>query len=682
MEDVSFLILSIEQYILHGVLSVRWLQRLSILQLSVLGAAILLLSVSFLSFKNIKQSLDDTTSAEADIEIITLIAAVESVAHHHAVERGLTAGYIGNPTPERLESVTAQRKHADRAASHVKSLLQNDAAYNERVVKLVNPLMRYLSEKDVLRRDVDSQRGAQAFAFYSSLNASALNAARALTVYVDNLASKEQLSSAILVAQLKERLGQLRGKVNGVLARREASEIVLTELKGYQQQALYLAEKLENSLIDGNVADFTRAMTSNEAKVIERTLKKLSSETIDFDSLPTSNDWFKAATSQIKDVKTILDNIWTNVRKNAEEMHSKAVSSLVLTLTIIAVGVIVTAIIYRALLYILNTQLTRLTHNLSKIAENGDLTVDIEMQMQNELGRVSQAINTTILALKDLIKGLEQSIEASSRLSSELEASCSEMVQDAGKTQQRSLNIASALEEISVTSTDIAKSAFDTLAASKSLDELAIAAFEVNESIRTAMKKLEDDMTKVEGNAAAMEKQVADISSILETINTLSDQTNLLALNAAIEAARAGEHGRGFAVVADEVRKLAQSSRDASAQIAALLAALQQASLVVVQDVNKNAQAVKTSVEITGRGRETAKKVKDAASNVELMANNMSAAAEQQSVTTQEVAKDIVDVEAAAKHEVELAQALSNLSNSMKENNLVLSRTMANFIID
>ena len=682
MEDVSFLILSIEQYILHGVLSVRWLQRLSILQLSVLGAAILLLSVSFLSFKNIKQSLDDTTSAEADIEIITLIAAVESVAHHHAVERGLTAGYIGNPTPERLDSVTAQRQHADRAASHVKSLLQNDAAYNERVVKLVNPLMRYLSEKDVLRRDVDSQRGAQAFAFYSSLNASALNAARALTVYVDNLASKEQLSSAILVAQLKERLGQLRGKVNGVLARREASEIVLTELKGYQQQALYLAEKLEKSLIDGNVADFTRAMTSNEAKVIERTLKKLSSETIDFDSLPTSNDWFKAATSQIKDVKTILDNIWTNVRKNAEEMHSKAVSSLVLTLTIIAVGVIVTAIIYRALLYILNTQLTRLTHNLSKIAENGDLTVDIEMQMQNELGRVSQAINTTILALKDLIKGLEQSIEASSRLSSELEASCSEMVQDAGKTQQRSLNIASALEEISVTSTDIAKSAFDTLAASKSLDELAIAAFEVNESIRTAMKKLEDDMTKVEGNAAAMEKQVADISSILETINTLSDQTNLLALNAAIEAARAGEHGRGFAVVADEVRKLAQSSRDASAQIAALLAALQQASLVVVQDVNKNAQAVKTSVEITGRGRETAKKVKDAASNVELMANNMSAAAEQQSVTTQEVAKDIVDVEAAAKHEVELAQALSNLSNSMKENNLVLSRTMANFIID
>ena len=660
----------------------RLLQRFSILQLSVLGAGILLISVAYLAFKDIKRSLDDTRAASTDIEMIALIATVESVAHHHAVERGLTAGYLGNPTSKGRENVEAQRKQADRAEAQLTSLMQNDGAYGDRVTKILNPLLGYLGNKQALRREVDSQQGTRAFRFYSSLNASALNAATALTMYVNNLASKEQLSSAILLAQLKERLGQQRGKVNGVIARQEASDTVISELKRYQQEVQYISGKLENSLPNDSVAIFTRAMTSDEATLINRTLKNLNSGKVDVTMLPTNSEWFGAATSQINDVKSILDNIWVQVNKNAKDMHSEASFALILTLIIIFVGIVVITLIYRALLYILNTQLTRLTQNLSKIAEKGDLTVDVKMQVQNELGTVSIAINKTILALKDLIRGLEQSIDASSRLSSELEASCTEMVQDAGKTQQRSLNIASALEEISVTSTDIAKSAFDTLAASKSLDQLAIEAFDINESIRTAMKQLEDDMKDVKDNAAAMEKQVTDISSILETINTLSDQTNLLALNAAIEAARAGEHGRGFAVVADEVRKLAQSSRDASAQIATLLTALQQASLVVVQDVNKNALAVNQSVEITGRGRETARKVKDAASNVELMANNMSAAAEQQSVTTQEVAKDIVDVEAAAKHEVELAQALSKLSNLMKENNLVLSRTIANFTID
>ena len=660
----------------------RLLQRFSILQLSVLGAGILLLSVAYLSFKDIKRSLDATRLAETDIEIINLIAAVESVAHHHAVERGLTAGYLGSPTPEGLESVREQRQRADKAASHVMSLIENRDVYSDRVVKFVNPVISYLNEKDALRREVDSLQGNRAFVFYSSLNASALNAATALTIYVNNLEPKEQLSSAILLAQLKERLGQLRGKVNGVIARRKASDVVKNELKGYQQEAQYLSGKLENSLAKESVAKFTEAMTSNEAKMLERTLQSLNSETIDFDALPTSSEWFRAATSQIKGVKSILDGTLMKVNKSADEMYRDAMFGLMLTLIIISVGIFVVAVIYQTLLYILNNQLTRLTKNLSKIAEHGDLTIDLKMQMQNELGTVSQAINTTILALKDVIKGLEQSIEASSRLSSELEESCKEMLLDAGKTQQRSLNIASALEEISVTSTDIAKSAFDTLAASKSLDELATEAFDSNESIRTSMTQLEGNMTHVEANAAAMEKQVADISSILETINTLSDQTNLLALNAAIEAARAGEHGRGFAVVADEVRKLAQSSRDASAQIATLLTALQHASLVVVQDINKNALAVKESVKITGRGQETAKKVKDAASNVELMANNMSAAAEQQSVTIQEVAKDIVDVETAANHEVELARALSELSDSMKENNLVLTRTIANFTID
>ncbi|WP_240692161.1 methyl-accepting chemotaxis protein [Alteromonas portus] len=196
------------------------------------------------------------------------------------------------------------------------------------------------------------------------------------------------------------------------------------------------------------------------------------------------------------------------------------------------------------------------------------------------------------------------------------------------------------------------------------------------------MTVLSEDIRGVQTNAAQMELKVTEISTILETINTLSDQTNLLALNAAIEAARAGDHGRGFAVVADEVRKLAQSSRESSDKISTLLVSLKEASVIVVNDINKNVSSISTSMDTTLEGRSTAEKVKEAASELENMANNMSSAAEQQSVTTEEVAKDVVSVEEAARHELYIAEQLSELSNEMQQNNDLLQRTIDGFKAD
>jgi methyl-accepting chemotaxis protein len=238
------------------------------------------------------------------------------------------------------------------------------------------------------------------------------------------------------------------------------------------------------------------------------------------------------------------------------------------------------------------------------------------------------------------------------------------------------------VEQVAVTSREIAQSSLDTLSASKQLDELANQSLKANQNIRNSMEMLADDIKGVQKNAGEMEMKVGEISTILETINTLSDQTNLLALNAAIEAARAGEHGRGFAVVADEVRKLAQSSRESSDKISTLLSSLREASVVVVNDINKNVESISNSMETTTEGRKTAEQVKEAAGNVEEMANNMSSAAEQQSVTTEEIAKELVTVEEAARHEVDIAQNLSNLSSEMKANNELLQRTIDGFKAD
>jgi len=658
------------------------LRKLSILQLTIISASVLAISIIYLAYRDVRGSYSTTHYAEQDVQVIALIAAVERVAHHHAVERGLTAGFLGNPSDDAKRRVFAQRDKADSAVSILSALIRNEQLEQINVDNIVDPLLEHIESKSEVRREVDSVNGERAFLYYSSLNSKALSAANRLTIEINNTDAKQYLSQVLLLAQLKEKLGQRRGKINGVLAKRSISAPLKNEIMGYENEIAYLSKKLTLNLETSTRSAFSTLMANSNSRNIEGITQLILSGSVDFDRLPPSSEWFSMASAQIADVANFLKHAVENVESFAVKQRDNANFSLAITFIVIATVSIFLVLVYKTLLSILHRQLSILVNNLEKIANNGDLTIDVTMKTDNELGQISRSVNLTILALRDLIRGLDQSVAASSRLSGELESSCKAMVSDASNTQQLTTSIASAIEEISMTSREIAQSSFETLSASKQLESLANESLDANEKVRKTMDSLSNDMKGVQANAAAMEQQVTEIGAILETINALSDQTNLLALNAAIEAARAGEHGRGFAVVADEVRQLAQRSRASSDKISGLLTSLQGASVIVVNDVNKNTEAVMQSVNISNDGRVIAEKVKAASSNVEAMANNMSSAAEQQSITMQEVAKDVVEVEEAATHEVSIATELSALSDRMKENNLMLHRTMENFTID
>lgn len=660
----------------------NFLNRLSILQLTIVGVGILTASLAFLVVKDINRSFNEKGDAELDIRLIDLLDSIEKIAHNHAVERGLTAGYLGNPNSEAKQKVDNQRTKANTAVDSMVLLLEQSWPSELKVQEKLRALQGQISRKSNIRGEVDRTIGKNAFTYYSRLNAMALNAANSLMLSVNDPDSKADLAHALLFAQLKERMGQLRGKANGVLARQQINGALKEELATYFNEIQYVSEKLNYSLTGEFKDDFQSVMNSSDAQRIKQIAEELLAEDTNFTSLPNNNQWFAMATQQIGQVKGLLDKKWTKIKAEANDKSAYEDTMLVTNIAIIAFVIVTLIVIYRTLFAILSRQLQRLTDNLNKIADNGDLTIDVSLRADNELGSISRSVNKTILALKDLISGLDQSIATSSRLSSELDTSSSSMLQDAGETQRKAMSIASAIEEMAATSGEIARSSIDTLEASKGLDTLALEAQSANDDIRKAMEQLRDDMQEVESNAGAMEQQVSEISSILETINTLSDQTNLLALNAAIEAARAGEHGRGFAVVADEVRKLAQGSRESSDKISSLLSTLQDASIIVVKGISKNTEAARNSVAVTEVGETTAKQVQQAASNVEQMANSMSAAAEQQSTTASQVAQDILGVQDAASHEVEIAKALKELSDNMQANNAVLQLTMDNFKIE
>lgn len=656
--------------------------RLSVVQLTLLGTGTLFLSIAFLAYKDISQLVNNMSAAELDERIVTMISAVERVAHHHAVERGLTAGYLGNPNADSKQKVVSQRKKADEAFQNLRAISNEKWPEDLGVGVILQPLVDVETNKTAVREAVDSLNGAQAFSYYSDLNKRALNAANAFTILLSDKNAKQYLLQGLTLAGLKERLGQRRGKINAVLARRSINPNTKIEINSYTGDITYLTEKLTLGLNGDFKTEFTDAMSSSTSTQVESIAANVVATDVNFSSLPVNSEWFKLATAQIGQVASVLSKVFDTAKQESYSNVASAQSSLTAIIIIIVVVALFIALIYKVLIGIITQQLTILVSNLDKIAQKGDLTIDVSMSTSNELGEISRSVNTTILALRDLIRGLGQSIGTSTRLSGKLESACAEMLSDAGNTQQLTANIASAIEEVAVTSREIASSSLDTLNASKKLDELADQSLAANDNIRNSMTVLSEDIRGVQTNAAQMELKVTEISSILETINTLSDQTNLLALNAAIEAARAGDHGRGFAVVADEVRKLAQSSRESSDKISSLLVSLKEASVVVVNDINKNVSSISTSMDTTVEGRATAEKVKEAASELESMANSMSSAAEQQSVTTEEVAKDVVSVEEAARHELYIAEQLSELSNEMQQNNDLLQRTIDGFKAD
>ena len=499
------------------------LKKLSVLQLTILGTACLFISIMFLAYKDISTSREVLSSAERDIKLVTLIAAVERVAHHHAVERGLTAGFLGNPSDTSRSKVLNQRKKADAAMDKITSIVAEDWKEASSVEKILSPVFSLVKNKSEIRKEVDDLNGKNAFSFYSNLNKRALNTTNALTMLVNAPEAKQVLSQALLFAQAKEKMGQRRGKVNAVLAASAILDPVRQQVLAYTNETKYIEEKLKLNLDGDALIGFQALMKSVTSNQVNQIVREITSDNPAFSSLPTNSEWFSLASEQIGGIAALLSERFDYVVSIVNTKASSANTNLVVTFVVIALLTLFIVVIYRTLLGIITQQLNKLVANLDKIAKEGDLTIDLSMSTKNELGDISRSVNTTILALRDLVRGLGQSILTSSRLSRQLEDSSGEMLDDAGKTQQLTANIASAIEQVAATSREIAKAGVDTLRASKQLDGLAEASLLANDNIRHSMEVLADDIKGVQQNAADMEQQVTEIGSILDTINSLSD---------------------------------------------------------------------------------------------------------------------------------------------------------------
>ena len=326
--------------------------------------------------------------------------------------------------------------------------------------------------------------------------------------------------------------------------------------------------------------------------------------------------------------------------------------------------------------------ITRALHPLAAMGDavaelsqgNGDLTRRIKIKSDDEVGAVARQINLFIDMLQAMMADIANSareLDGQARQSHNL---TSHNDQSLARQQSEISQIATAVHEMSATATEVASNAEQAAAAAHASAKSCEQGKHVISCNQQSITKLAGQVEQASNIIQELEKNAQEINTILSTIQGIAEQTNLLALNAAIEAARAGEQGRGFAVVADEVRVLSKRTHSSTEEIRSMIETLQRNTQQAVNTMHQSQQLAKNSVDDAQNATQALEEITHAIGDISDMATQISSAAEEQRAVTDEVGrniqatKDVTDeLSLAANNANQLASQLKDIASRINE---------------
>jgi len=363
-------------------------------------------------------------------------------------------------------------------------------------------------------------------------------------------------------------------------------------------------------------------------------------------------------------------------RQEQEAAESKAKTRLMVFVGVgLAVGFAMATYIARNIA----GRISQMATTIQAISEN-DLSMD-DMQIRNadEIGSCGSLLNGMKNSLRQIVQTIAKTAEQVASASEELSSSASLQAQGAETQKDQTSQVATAMQEMSATVLQVSENSNKAAEASGQAAETAREGGAIVEETLTKMRVIADSVGATAKKMEELGKSSDQIGRIAGVIDDIADQTNLLALNAAIEAARAGEQGRGFAVVADEVRKLAERTTTATKEIAQMIKTIQDETKTAVTAMEAGIKQVEDGVQSTNRAGDSLKQIIHMSEQVGEMITHIATAATEQSSASEEVNNNMEMIAKLVKESADGAQQSAKACQDLSGLALDLQQTVSNF---
>ncbi len=305
------------------------------------------------------------------------------------------------------------------------------------------------------------------------------------------------------------------------------------------------------------------------------------------------------------------------------------------------------AIMIAASLYIIKdiTSGIRKVHDaMEQVEQTGNLNAEVDATRQDEIGEIAVAFNKMLTKFRTVISDVRQMFDNLNGSSNSLATVANQTVRDVMEQQSKTDQVATAINQMSATVQEVARSAEAASHSANQANDSAMNGHDVVQSTINAINSLADEVISSSDVIAKLESNSDDIGRVLDVIKGIAEQTNLLALNAAIEAARAGEQGRGFAVVADEVRTLAQRTQESTQEIQSMIEALQAGARNAGEAMQSSRTRAESCTQQAAEANDSLQSILSAVKEINELNAQIASASEQQSAVAEDINKNVVGI--------------------------------------